>query len=626
MSGNSKKSMTAVISLFFFALLLSGTLLYIFANQMDEQSKKYLSINEDYTKDHSGQILVLYPWKTASPVKILPFDFVVPAAPENNLSIRMCPDQFESATFVINAQDDISDIMITASDLYNAHGARISSDEVNIRLVKVWYQACAADVYCPTRGYFLTPELLLKDDSLVNVDYVNKINYLKVTIDGNQQYIDISNPGSIFPEHTEIYDSPVLKPFSMKKNENKQIWLTVHVPAGIPAGDYFGDIIIATPSEPPVLMNFTVTVLPFNLEASPLEYAIYYRGKMPSAPSKVLSPNSEFKTAQQYSSELRDMKDHGISYPTMYNEDVEYLATELMLREQSGLPRDHIYYLGLKTGNPADPDELENLANSVMQVKNIVSSYGYRDLYIFGLDEASGDVLRSERPAWDTVHQAGAKVFAACYTDAVDIVGDILDAAIIAGPLNTKQAASWHMNGKKIFSYANPQVGVENPLLYRNNFGVALWNAGYDGAMNYAYQHGYGNIWNDYDKGTEPNYRDHVFAYPTSNGVIDTIQWEGFREGVDDTRYVATLLKNRGDEASVRSMVAKSLSDREDATYIRNEVIDQILLSLQNESGTRPERGRSYPLSQVFTHDPLSEISQLRSVCKLSGTDTCYPI
>ena len=27
------------------------------------------------------------------------------------------------------------------------------------------------------------------------------------------------------------------------------------------------------------------------------------------------------------------------------------------------------------------------------------------------------------------------------------------------------------------------------------------------------------------------------------DGVIDTIQWEGFREGVDDVRYLTTLLK-----------------------------------------------------------------------------------
>jgi len=30
-------------------------------------------------------------------------------------------------------------------------------------------------------------------------------------------------------------------------------------------------------------------------------------------------------------------------------------------------------------------------------------------------------------------------------------------------------------------------------------------------------------------------------AYSTVNGVIPTIQWEGYREGYDDLRYLATL-------------------------------------------------------------------------------------
>lgn len=31
-------------------------------------------------------------------------------------------------------------------------------------------------------------------------------------------------------------------------------------------------------------------------------------------------------------------------------------------------------------------------------------------------------------------------------------------------------------------------------------------------------------------------------AYPTSDGVVGTLQWEGCREGADDLRYLATLL------------------------------------------------------------------------------------
>jgi len=37
--------------------------------------------------------------------------------------------------------------------------------------------------------------------------------------------------------------------------------------------------------------------------------------------------------------------------------------------------------------------------------------------------------------------------------------------------------------------------------------------------------------------------RDLNLAYPTIDGVIDTIVWEGYREGIDDVRYVTTLTK-----------------------------------------------------------------------------------
>jgi hypothetical protein len=160
--------------------------------------------------------------------------------------------------------------------------------------------------------------------------------------------------------------------------------------------------------------------------------------------------------------------------------------------------------------------------------------------------------------------------------DAVVSAGDLLDVAVFAGPLNAVQATEWHLKGQKIFSYANPQVGVENPELYRKNYGFALWNAGYDGAMNYAYQHGYGQIWNDFDNRRN---RDHVFAYPTSDGVIDTLQWEGWREGVDDTRYLATLIAIDGNDASARALVSESLSRGEDMATIRKKVIDRILVS-----------------------------------------------
>jgi hypothetical protein len=535
------------------------------------------SLTDEFIRDHPGQSVIPYPLKAGTSIKILPFDFIIPAVPSNNLSLEACRDEFESASFVLTSQQDLSGISIIVPDLHDVRGNSIPADAINVRLVKVWYQADESDIYINKPGSrFLTPELLLKDDNLVKADYVNRTNYLKVTQNGSPQYIDISSPGGTIPNTAILSDAVSLQPFSLSAHENKQVWITVHIPDNTPSGVYYGDISITIPSKSPLLMHFSVTVLPFDLEPPPLEYALYYRGVIPPTPKKGI--NSEWKTPDQYASEMKNMKEHGVAYPTMISGNAKMAATELSLRDQIGLPTDHIYLLGVGTGNATTEKDLALLQNQVVKWKNIVAQYGYREVYFYGIDEATGDVLQSEQAAWQTVKENGGNVYVAVQDnpDAVVSAGDLLDVAVFAGPLNAVQATEWHLKGQKIFSYANPQVGVENPELYRKNYGFALWNAGYDGAMNYAYQHGYGQIWNDFDNRRN---RDHVFAYPTSDGVIDTLQWEGWREGVDDTRYLATLIAIDGNDASARALVSESLSRGEDMATIRKKVIDRILVS-----------------------------------------------
>jgi hypothetical protein len=82
---------------------------------------------------------------------------------------------------------------------------------------------------------------------------------------------------------------------------------------------------------------------------------------------------------------------------------------------------------------------------------------------------------------------------------------------------------------------------VERPAVYRRNYGLALWAAGYDGAIDYEYRTmDDASSWDDFN---HDHYRDHNFAYPAVGKPIDTIQFEGWREGVDDVRYATTLLQ-----------------------------------------------------------------------------------
>jgi len=201
-------------------------------------------------------------------------------------------------------------------------------------------------------------------------------------------------------------------------------------------------------------------------------------------------------------------------------------------------------------------------------------------VYFYGIDEATGDRLKAQQSAWKAVQDAGGKTFVACYKQTYETMGALLNTAVLAGRPDPEEAKKYHSVGSEVFCYAYPQVGNEEPETYRRNFGLVLWKAGFDGAMDYAYQHGFGHVWNDFDS---PHYRDHNFTYPTVNGVVGTVQWEGFREAVDDVRYVTTLehvLATAGDTehgAEARKWLAELEPDGADLYAVRQQVVDYIL-------------------------------------------------
>ena len=233
------------------------------------------------------------------------------------------------------------------------------------------------------------------------------------------------------------------------------------------------------------------------------------------------------------------MAEHGLTAPTTYQPYNDQLETVLQIRNLAGFQSGPLFTLGQSTGSSADPERLQVLQGNVRKWLEVARKYGHDDVYFYGLDEAKGDRLVSQKSAWQAVREAGGKTFVAGYVGSFEAVGDVQDLLVFARRPDPGEAEKYHGIGHEIFSYANPQCGCEQPERYRRNYGLLLWKSGFDGAMDFAYQWEFGHIWNDFDN---TKYRDHVMAYPTADGVIDTLQWEGYREGVDDTRYLATLL------------------------------------------------------------------------------------
>ena len=480
--------------------------------------------------------LTVYPWEPTSPIPILPNTYPLPASSGKHIAIQACRGEYEPASFILRSSHELPYLTITANDLRNASGHVIPKAVVDIHLVKCWFQAGSGDLR-QKRTKTLVPELLVKDNDLVRVDLEKKTNALRGFQNGKIQYFDITHPKSKVPAGAVISDSNVLEPFDLPADFNQQIWITVKIPEDAENGNYQGHIAVRSMGQSLAKLEFNVNVLPFELPPPALDYAIYYRGKL--VPSKKASIGSEYKSETQYRLEMADLKAHGIDSPTLYQPYDNLLDRALDIRQQADLSRTNLFILGVQTKPPFNPVKLAKLEKKVRKWKALSELKGYQHLYVYGIDEAKDDLIVAQLPAWRIVKANGGRVFVACPHHADTLANSFLDLGVLNGPLDPSTAARWSNSGLKIFSYSNPQVGLENPSVYRSNFGFNLWAAGYAGAMNYAYQHAFGDIWNDFD---HSKFRDHVFAYPVSNGLIGTIQWEGFREAIDDIRYLAAAL------------------------------------------------------------------------------------
>lgn len=496
---------------------------------------------------------------------ILPDSFLPPKKIPDTIDIVACPKQYASASFVIHAFREIRSLKVESSILKkNEEKVSIPADCVDIRVVKCWYQSGSRNTHRSGSIKFLTPELLLHDDSLINVDYKNKQNYLRLDYPSSEiRYVCISYKAGEQPFlETEAKnfrvkdDSLHLLPLNIPAYTNKQFYITLHVPDNIPPGIYSGNINLKEDGSSLGAIKLRLRVLPFHLIASPLIYSIYYYNAL--GEDYADWRRKYFKNREQYKKEMENLFAHGVN-PTFSfgipaslggvkfafdKKTISSMKEALKIRRQAGMIGQPLYIVkpdgNLNMLCPQSQEDLNILKERVKKIVKIANEYGVPEVYFYGLDEAKGERLVSQRPAWQTIHEAGGKVFVAGYKDKnFEAMGDIQDLLICAHYPSKEEAAKWHSVGHKIFCYCNPQGGLENPEIYRRNFGLLLWKNNYDGAMNFAYQAGSGNTWNDFDSGAARGYN---FVYPTSGGVIDTIQWEGFREGINDVRYLTTLL------------------------------------------------------------------------------------
>ena len=482
--------------------------------------------------------------------------------------------EFEPASVVFFSFENAKSVELKVTELRGKNG-RIPASAIDVKVVKVWYQTGLAwhSYFADTQGRQLTPELLLNDETLIKVDRETQDNYLRVDYPKprGSEYFWISNPHQIeipFNDLLEpVADAATLRPFSLHAGEFKQIWLTFEAPKDAD-GIYTGFLEVTVDGKPQGAIPIEVRVLPFSLPDPKTNYDLerdYYASMYNEAYlPRYIAKNGGNKEAasKRLAKDYENMRKHNLLFPMLPElnapggEDV-FLA-QLEAYKKAGLRTDtlfgavpaaprHDWMMSPDVQNkrleeqPAPHDLLRRIDRAH---EAVTKAFGPTTIYCFGWDEPAQRLIRAQRLPWKYVHDKGLRIFSTGHTAHLTLAGYNEDFLNYGGKYSRESSDVWHAFGTRMTSYAAPHTGPENPDFTRRTHGFDLYMANADGTNNYLWN---GSPWNDF-AGAEYNFRAFNMVYPGRDQPIDTLQWEGFREGIDDIRY-ATLLKQLANQA-----------------------------------------------------------------------------
>ena len=497
------------------------------------------------------------------------------------LDIVAAKGEFEPASFVVYPKKNVDQFELEITELKNKEGDVIPVSQLDLKLVKIWYQ-CGSGWFgfmADPLGRTLTPELLLNDEKLILADPSTQDNYARYSnADGSTNYEWISADFMVtnyqFTNMVRIammHDADTLQPVVLNRDEFKQFMLTVHVPDDTRSGVYTGSITMKADGEKVGMIPVSVCVLPFTLPKPATNYDI-------SKPFMIALYGTG--DVQDHPNIIKNLVNHNATYlfgfPKLNPKDEEQFAKEVELAKELGVslrplfangPGVHQTVYG-KEPNAEALGKLNLLEEQLEATAALCEKYlGHTDFYCYGVDEGSYDTIKAERPAWRAAHAAGAKVMVSTRDHERMLYS--LDFMIMPGMPSKERAEKnrkfheAHPNGL-VGWYANPHSGPENPDYFRRINGLMAYKADYDVNSNYAW---YRNDWNDFAIAYESNYRGLIMVYAISDRVLDTLAWEGVREGLDDVRY-ATKLRQLAQEAEESGNVDALLIGRKALAYL----------------------------------------------------------
>ena len=493
--------------------------------------------------------------------------------------------ELEPLSFELFAFGDMKDVTLSVSDLAGPGGAKIDQKGLDLRVVKIWFQNGNAWVsYFDDPGLKLVPELLLHDENLIKVDLQKEANYARVRDEkGKESWVWISSPkdfgsNGFNPKREKGFrDADTLQPVALGRDAFKQFILTVRAAKGQKPGTYRGKVSVKQGGRALAEIPVAVRVLPFEL---PFPRTFFDLDK----PMLIRMMGAN---AGDDPKKLQDFFDHG-----MYHVGFKHNKETIDLMRKIGYPLDwvgdgpQISWFALNFGGRMSfdnamearhgADRLAKKWDALLGHHNVLTSYG---------DEQGAAFVAAHRELLEEYFRHGLKMGCAGH-DALFFKGGYVYENMPLGttPDDTKRTERWNLVGDKFVSfYALQHTGSENPQFVRYQHGLLSYFSNMSMIENYEFA-------------TDPMndranvvYRPMVITYENADGLMETIQWSGFREGVDDMRYLTCLMllareANEKGDADARLTAKKALQfialiprEAPDINAIRMETIEYIM-------------------------------------------------
>jgi len=472
------------------------------------------------------------------------------------ISMMACRGEYEPASFVIDTQGTLKDVIVEISPLQSASGI-IDANAVDVRVVKSsWIRVTDT----PTR---------------MNMVLIHDPDLLKITFE------DFTYPFTGGMSFTRMpIDTATLQAADVAARQ--QFWLTLQVPDDAASGTYTGTITVIAANASVQIINLTLEVPDFDLVKPNFEYSVYHA--------------TGYHSDLMRLNEFKNMVAHGCMNPNIYGAgigleidgvtlDFTDFANHLSLRETAGMEAAGSLYI--VSGTPIfatgatglSPAELAQHTTWASEIVTWAQLRGYSDVYFMGNDEAPCPDITAQRPAWDAIHAGGGKIFAASlggtfYTcgdtatvfdlpvvnhpsgdpidhashgDPDDFLVSVATMPAVLDPISYILTAYYqnmiqgvHSNGHKIFTYMDMLAGNYGGVsdLQRRLRGLGLYMADLDGTMTWSYS---GFSAPNTTAGPVAWVNGHSFVLRGAEAPFDTLPWEAYREGYDDARYLATL-------------------------------------------------------------------------------------